>query len=130
MINNNQIQTALFDILASSALGLPIAWPGMNFTPPSSGQWLEVSLFPNEPTENGISDISSVMPRGNFQVAVADRPGAGVVTMTKTANDVQALYARGTVLVDPVRIQRMPYQMQMVKMDDRMMIPVTMPYSA
>lgn len=130
MINNRDIQIALFDILANSALGIPIAWPGTNFTPPSSGQWLEVSFFPNEPTENGIPDSSSVMPRGNFQVAVVDRPGAGVVAMTKTANDIQALYARGTVLVDPVRIQRTPYQMQLIKEDDRMMIPVTVPYSA
>jgi len=130
MIDNNQIQTALFDMLDSAALGYPIAWPGVDFTPPDSGLWLEVSFFPNEPMQDGIGDGASAAPRGNFQIAAADRPGAGVVNVTDLATTVAGIYPKGTVIVDPVRVRLTPYQLQLVKMDDRLMIPVTIPYGA
>jgi len=47
--NNTDIYNAFAALIATYAAskGLPVAWPGINFTPPTTGAWLEVSWFPN-----------------------------------------------------------------------------------
>lgn len=130
MITNNDIQTELFDQLEAANLGYPIAYPGVDFTPPDSGIWLEVSFFPAEPRDDALADDDSIQPQGNYQVAAVTRPGAGIVGLTKAAQAVQDAYPRGQTIIAPVRVSRHPYQMQRIDRDDRMMIPVTIPYSA
>lgn len=129
MITNNQIQTAFYDALGNAGLGYEIAYPGVDFTPPDSGEWLEVRFLPNEGVDNGLGYSDSYVPQGIFQVSAATRPGNGVIQIGKVADDVAAVFPKGAG-VGPVRVWRHPYQQQFVTMDDRVMIPVTVEYSA
>ena len=129
MPTNNEIKSALFTLLSDADLGYPIAWPGVDFTPPASGYWLEVSFFPNRGYDDGISASSTVTPEGIFQVNAVTRPGGGVMGVGLVAAQVQAAFAKGTQVKDRVHVSRHPYQTEADKMDDRMMIAVTIEYS-
>ena len=126
---NAQIQKALFDLLIAANLGYPTSWPGLDFTAPASGVWLEVSFFPNEGIDDGLGYDSTTIPQGIFQVTAATRPGDGVFPVTNAAQEVQAVFSKGTTISTPVRVQRSPYQMDPIFEGDRMMIPVTITYS-
>ena len=126
---NTQIQSALYDILIAANLGYPIAYPGIDFTPPASGVWLEVTLFPNEGIDSGLGYSSTTIPQGIFQVSAVDRPGNGVFPVTNAAQEVQSAFPKGTTIAESVRVQRSPYQMDPIFEGDRLYIPVTIPYS-
>jgi len=126
---NNQIYMAAITLLNNAALGYPISWPGFNFTPPSSGVWLEVSFFPNEGIDNGLAYSDTVVPRGIFQVACVDRPGRGTASIHAAADQIRALYAKGTSLIGSVRVIREPYDMELETEDDRLMVVVSVEYS-
>lgn len=126
---NNQIYTAAITLLNSAALGYPVSYPGYNFTPPSSGVWLEVEFFPNTGLDNGLRYADKVVPQGIYQVACVNRPGAGLDAIHAAADKVRALYAKGTTLTGRVRVIREPYDMELETMDDRLMVVVTVEYS-
>jgi hypothetical protein len=126
---NNQIYMAAITLLNNAALGYPISWPGFNFTPPSSGVWLEVSFFPNEGIDNGLAYSDTVVPRGIFQVACVDRPGRGTASIHAAADQIRALYAKGTGLIGSVRVIREPYDMELETEGDRLMVVVSVEYS-
>lgn len=127
---NNEIYTALITILNGAALGYPVAYPGFNFTPPSTGVWLEVSFFPNQGISNGIANSDSVVPQGIFQVACVARPGAGISDIHAAAESVGALYGKGIALASKVRVSRNPYSMEITSESDRLMTVVSVEYSA
>lgn len=126
---NNQIYTAAITLLNNAALGYPISWPGFNFTPPDSGVWLEVEFFPNTGLDNGLRYADAVVPQGIYQVACVNRPGVGLADIHAAADQIRALYAKGTTLIDNVRVIREPYDMELETMDDRLMVVVTVEYS-
>lgn len=126
---NNEIYVAAANILEDSALSYPVSYPGVNFTPPPSGVWLEVEFFPNEGIDNGLRYADTVIPRGIFQVSCVNRPGAGLTDIHAAADQIRALYAKGTTLTGQVRVIRQPYDMELETMDDRLMVVVTVEYS-
>lgn len=126
---NNSIYMAAITILNDAALGYQVSYPGFNFTPPSTGVWLEVEFFPNEGLDNGLRYADTVVPRGIFQVSCVDRPGSGLDAVNAAADQIRTLYAKGTTLVDQVRVIRQPYDMELKPQDDRMMVVVTVEYS-
>lgn len=128
-MTNNDIKSALFARLSSAALGYPIAWPGIDFTPPAVGHWLEVEFFPNEPLDQGLGYSSAEVPRGLFQISAASRPNDGVIGLGDVAQEIETLYPKGTTITGKARVVKHPYQMGSIKMDDRILIPVTIEYS-
>lgn len=106
---------------------LPIAWPGIHFTPPDSGMWLEVKLFPNEPLDPSWNNDACTLARGFFQVMVGYRPGTGQVAASRIADAVCAHFAKGTDL-GPVRVLKKPWQSPELTDTDKIFIPVTIPY--
>lgn len=127
---NKTIYTALITTLNGAALGYPVAYPGYNFTPPDTGAWLEVNFLPNRGIDDGLANNSDVAPQGIFQVMAASRPGAGLDAVQQAAQAVIGTFPKGTTVSGLVRIQRHPYQGSAMKEDDRLMIPVTIEYSA
>jgi len=105
---------------------LPIAWPGVDFTPPSTGLWLEVLIFPNEPDNYSWDDERQEF-MGFLQVSVYDRPGSGIFNMTDEAESIQAHFAKGTTF-GPVRVSQRPYQRPVVVDGESHFIPITIPY--
>lgn len=104
---------------------LPIAWPGVNFTPPSSGMWLEVRFFPNEP--NNISLSGKQQYIGFMQVSVFVRPGSGIASAISEAEAVQAHFPKALTL-SSVTVRQKPYISPPIDEGDRIQIPVTIPY--
>lgn len=58
MSNNTDIYNAFAAIVGTYAASksLPVAWPGVNFTPPATGAWLEVAWFPNQSKDMGFGN--------------------------------------------------------------------------
>lgn len=129
MITNTAILEAFLTAVSGAALGYPIGWPGLTFNPPATGIWLEVSHMPNEGVQDGVSNDADVVPQGMFQIIAATRPGSGALGITGVADTIVAAFPKGTVLADPVRITRAPYQSPRVDEEDRIYIPVTIQYS-
>ena len=126
---NRQIAQALFSTLQAGAPGYPIGWPGLEFTAPTTGPWLEVQFMPNQGIDNGLAPTDVTVPQGIFQVNVFARPGDGIIGMNAIADDVKALYPKNATITGLVRVQRRPYSMEIEGDPDRMMVMVTIPYS-
>lgn len=128
-MNTTQILTASCEHLntLSFSPAPEIAWPGVDFDPPDSGEWLEFRLFPNEPGNISWDNGAPVQMRGFGQVLVCYRPGRGEVTPSELADAVVSHFAKGTEL-GPVRVSRLPYRAPAVDEDGYSFIPVTIPY--
>ena len=127
-MKNTVIFQAFFDHLHSAGLGYPIAWPDVDFTPPATGVWLEVLLFPNQPIDPTLSD-SRVIPRGFFQVMACARKGEGVLPVTAAAESVMDAFPKLSGISGLLRVYRQPYLMEPMYEDNRTTVPVTIPYS-
>jgi hypothetical protein len=126
---NNQIYTALINLLHNATLGYPVAYPGYNFTPPDTGVWLEVMFMPNRGIAYDTGNTEEVTPQGLFQVTVYDRPGNGVNALDTAAEAVKAVFPKGTAIAGTVRVQEPPYFLSLDAEGGMMMKVVTIPYS-
>ena len=126
---NNQIAQALFSALQTGSLGYPIGWPGLEFTAPTTGPWLEVQFMPNQGIDNGLAPTDQAVPQGIFQVNVLIRPGEGIFGINAIADQVKELYPKSATITGLVRVQRNPWSMEIEADPDRMMVMVTIPYS-
>lgn len=131
MTTNTDIMTSLFGTIANSAISQPKAWPGADFTPPASGEWLEVYYQPNDPQQPGIANDASILPRGIFRVLCMTRPSPTAAFGTQAlAEQVAALYPKGATVSGNVRISRHPYTSTSQFAPDRMGVSVIIEYSA
>ena len=127
MATDKDILEAALTHMASLVTSLPIAWPGVSFTPPSSGMWFEVRHFPNEPDHFGYGDDAKQDYRGFLQVSVFTADKAGLITPTEEAEKIVAHFAKGTAL-GPVVVRKTPYLSPPIPEDNHIQIPVTCPY--
>jgi hypothetical protein len=126
-VSQKAILEALLTHLSTMSNGIPIAWPGVNFTPPDSGFWLQPRHFPNETVNIAWGNDSKNEYLGFLQVGVYGRPGQGIVGMSDLAEDVIAHFPKGLELAG-VRVRKRPHQSPPVDDDDKMFIPVTIHY--
>lgn len=56
---------------------VPVAYPGVSFTPPPSGLWLEVLAFWNGGDDLGMAARSNAYDQGFFRVLVCSGTGQG-----------------------------------------------------
>ena len=126
--SNSTIQTALNDILIAAGLSYPISWPGINFTPPTSGAWLEVTFLPNRGVDDRLANDGHVSPQGIYQIVCVSRPQSELQLRT-VAEQVMAAFPKGTPISGNVRVGRHPYTGTLQTEDDRMSIAVTIEYS-
>ncbi len=133
MTPNSTIYTAFCTALEAAALGYSIAYPGLDFTPPDGAHWLEVNYLPNEGIQDGLSNSATTIEQGIFQVNAMGRKGAGagrgVISTQSVAEELQAAFPRGTLISGLVRVSRTPYQMSPIQQDDKIVVPVTIPYT-
>jgi len=126
---NTAISAALFQQLDAAALGYPVAWPGIDFTPPSSGVWLEPMVMPNTGIDNGLAPTDGTVPQGLFQVSVFDRPGRGILAVNRAADEVKAAFVKNATITGLVRVQRNPWSFEIEPNGDRLSVIVTIPYT-
>lgn len=127
-------QTALFAAIfqqvksfASTNNDLPIKHPAKKFKPPASGNWLELSIAPND-IDTTLSDQESYR-RGLFQLNVAGRPDNSSLELTGIADLLITEFHKTKTLIDSVIVTRTPYLTNVLELDDRVLLPVTINYS-
>ena len=128
MTTNVQIATAFFTTVSTGGLGLPIAYPSITFNPPDSGNWLELSFMPNTGINQGI-ESGTVLKQGLLQVNIAGKPNGGLLPLEAIADTVAALFTQNSTLSGNVRISRTPYTTDIISLDDRQLLPLTIMYS-
>ena len=134
MATDTDITGALFARLAALTLTPThqIAWPNVEFTPPSSGKFLRANEIPVSAVAVSVAADGSNEYRGIFQVDVFGPLGAGLPTQKAIAAAVSAQFKRGLTLyggstrldvtgsfVGPAMVDK-----------DRAMIPVSINYRA
>jgi hypothetical protein len=128
-----EIYESLIELLQAFVLDrspeLPVAYPGVTFTPPDNGQWLEVRMFPNETQNYGLANTGVFIHRGFMQVTVCERPGGGITAGLALAGEVVDAFDKGTE-ASPALVTRRPWISSVLSQPDRTMYPVTIPYEA
>lgn len=127
MSTNNDIANAFKAVLATfaAAQGIPVAWPGVAFTPPQTGSWLEMAWFPNETMNLAFGAVSQY--RGFGQVSCCCRPGPGDGVVLALADAVIDAFPKGTQL-GIARVERKPWASSELSAPDRIAVPVTVRY--
>lgn len=128
LATNSEISDACFTALNVAALGYPIAWPGIKFTPPAAGYWLEPYHFPNNGRQDAISVDGSEYMRGIFQVIVYTRPGVGIIDVADASEEVRGAFTRGQTLAGQTKITRIRTG-PVLGEPDRLMCVVTIEYA-
>jgi hypothetical protein len=111
----------------STAFYVPIAYPGVTFTPPDKGHWLEVEIFENEPIELLAND-APVTPRGIIQITACTRNGKGMIELEKLANQVLAAFPKGTRFDGAIKAVKAPARRTSITDDDKLYMPVDIEY--
>lgn len=128
-MSNDAIYQAFCTLVSAFAddKSLTVAWPGMHFDPPASGQWLEVSWFPGPSRNYGTANEGPTEITGMGQVSVLSRPGQGIDPAMQLVDALIAALPKGTIL-DAARVETQPWASTTVVGDDRLSIPVTIRY--
>ena len=125
-MTNTDILTALFQQVSAWA-SVPVAYPGITFTPPASGRWLEIYHAPNDLDPDLTGD--HIVRRGFFTINVCGRPNSGAVPLYALAESVAAQWPKETAITTGVFCTRRPLQLSLVADDDRIQVPVSIAYS-
>lgn len=119
------------ELVGTFAAGLSppmaVSYPGISFTPPAEGMWLEVRWFPNETQNYGIPNAGPFLMQGFGQVSACYRIGSGIVGGLSVAGAIVSALGKGTVL-GRVKVERQPWISAVITEDDRLMHPITIPY--
>ncbi len=106
---------------------LQVAFPGVGFKPPTSGQWLELVWIPNETQNYGLGDDGPSLLQGLAQINVCYRPGPGIVGGLALAKQVIAAFGKGTGFAG-MRVYRKPWVASVIEDPERVMHPITIPW--
>lgn len=119
------VETKIAEALLARLAGMPgvplVAWPNKDFTPPSSGQYLRVSIQPNRTETIEIGVDAWNRHRGIMQVDVMDRQDVGAIAAMETAGKVIARFNRNVAIEHEgllVRMDAPPSIAGMLKTDN------------
>lgn len=107
------------------ARSVPVAYPGVDFTPPDSGLWMELLVFWNGSQDYAVGRVA--VGRGFFRLMVCTRPGAGLVPVTQLSEAIIAYFPKGTLL-GPARTDSTPSTGGPIITSDKLIIPVTVQF--
>jgi len=125
--------TEIYDAFATlvgafaASQGLPCSMPGVAFTPPVEGRWLELQWFPNETQNYGMDDDGPSLMQGFGQLSACYRPGAGIMVGTALTDAIIAAFGKGTAFAG-MRVYRKPWTSSIIQDPERHMHPVTIPW--
>lgn len=124
-----EIEEAFFSAVAADFPALPIAFPGVNFTPPAAENWIEVSLIRAPLAMQPLANRRGV-EQGVMQIQVFTRPGLGTLALTALAVSAMNLYPMGRAFATGHRIIDNPSMLSPLVEPDRISIPISFTYSA
>jgi len=111
---------------------LPIAYPGLAFTPPA-GTYLEVLMLPNVNINRGLAATDSTQFRGILQVTVVAPGNSGIVAPTAIASEIVEHFERGTQIFDEslrIKIEGRPSIATAIQEPERIRVPVSIRWHA
>jgi hypothetical protein len=125
-MNDTEIYDAFAALVGefATAKQLPVSFPGINFTPPAAGAWLEFQWFPNQTQNYGMADDGPSLLQGFGQLSACYRPGTGIITGTTITDYIIAAFGKGTTFAG-VRVYRKPWVSTLIQDPERIMAPVT-----
>lgn len=112
---------------------LRIAWPNTKFTPPASGDWLEVAYLPNTNVNQFLASDDETLHRGLFQVTVVSELDKGLTAPLDLAGAVVERFASGTILYGDgfkIRVTDKPSVASPIKDAPNLRTPVTVRWQA
>ena len=115
-----------------ASLEIPVSYPGVNFTAPDAGRWLELIVLPNGNLNQPINSNSTPLPKGLFRVNVCSSSREdNSMTLFATADTVAAAFPLGLPLLGHVvRIGGWPEIDDLMVDDGVMRVPVRMVYTS
>ncbi|WP_112803580.1 phage tail terminator-like protein [Rhizobium sp. SYY.PMSO] len=130
------ILAALLDHLAALQFQppLPVAQPGIAFPPAGQDKpdnYLAVSYLPNRPRQVTLGDDPQ-QKLGLLQVSVYWKAGGGLIKPLDAAGQIIDHFNNKTLFASGVKItiSGEPWAAGPIQEDDRVQIPVTIPYTA
>lgn len=94
--------THLEELVLSPAI--PVAWPNVEFTPPTAAPWLKPDFLALPAQRPGLAHDSVRYLGGLLQVSVFVPLGTGEILASEIAGDVLAHFARGTKIVGDITV--------------------------
>jgi len=105
---------------------IPIAYEGIPFTPPTSGQWLQISIIPST-TINRTIDGEKIRSVGMVQINCYGRDGHGSATLETLAQNIVNLFPI-IPKFSPVSVEQTPSMLPHLVVNDFRIIPVRFRY--
>lgn len=131
MTTITDLKTVIFQAAKAfaDANSFPISFPGISFTKPTSAEWLELSVIPND-FDYGINE-SRKFRRGIVQINVCGiKDKSGDLALQAIADLVEASWQMGDVILDAVRVMTNPMtEAAIVRNNTDYIIPVSFEYS-
>ena len=129
-----EIEEAFFASVLDNFPLTPIAYPGEPFDPKTDapdGEWLQVLIFRNEPANQPLGNTRGV-EQGIMQITACRRPNmkGSQIALTNKARLIQSIYPKGYTFASYHRIVNNPYMLSLIVEPDKIMLPVSMSYSA
>jgi len=122
------IENDFFQVIDDANLGYLVAWPGVDFTPPDSGIWIEPVVIRGDGIDIGLPMDSVVLPNGTLRVGVIGRPGNGVVSLFEAAETIASVLVKGTRFQDGSFISTNPIVGSVIIEQDKLIVPVSMSF--
>ena len=87
------IRSAIAARMSSNWSTTPIAWENRDFTPPTSGGWVELTVLGNTGQTRGINgDVGAVRDSGLIAINIYTPEGSGTATGRGYADTLAALF--------------------------------------
>lgn len=115
--------------IVAAGLGLPVGYPGVRFTPPTAGGWIEVDAHWNGNTPYALAADGPSVELGFFRVLVNWRTGAGPMPAQDAAEAIAAAIPKGSTFATAMT-ERQPSITGLLVDPDRLVIPVTVRWRA
>lgn len=113
----------------AAGLGLPVSYPGVQFTPPANGGWVEVDAHWNGNTPYALAADGPSVELGFFRVLVNWRTGRGPMPAQDAAETIVSSIPKGSKFAT-ARTDREPSISGMLVDPDRLILPITVRWRA
>ena len=113
----------------AQAQSLPVAYPAIAFTPPTTGGWLEVAAHWNGNEPYALANDGASIEQGFFRVLVCWRLGASPLRAQDAAEAVVTATPKGSTFAK-ARAERAASIGGLLIEQDRLIIPVTVRWRA
>lgn len=129
MTTQTALYAAVFQLVKAfaSANSLPVKYPAKKFDTPQSGNWLELTINPND-IDLTLSG-QTIFRRGMIQINVCGKAGRSPLSLTAISDAIKTEFNKTKTIVDAVIVSGSPYESSMIELEDRVILPVTINYS-